>query len=123
MRWLKPNIKSSLYALLGHSGGPADETLQAGTERIRAAMLALLGDRAELEVPLLVRRLRHATEVQTLWYARSDLMAALAAQRGEARARQEVERLTPLFAGLVPGGLCARPSRTYDRQDTIPPQV
>jgi hypothetical protein len=39
-------------------------------------------------------------------------MAALAEQHGEARARQELERLGALFTGLLPAGMTAGSTRT-----------
>jgi hypothetical protein len=68
-------------------------------------MLEALGHDGFRSYPYLGRKLRFAEDVQTLWYARSELMAALASLHGEARARQELERLTRLFHGLLPPGL------------------
>lgn len=111
MRWLKPNLKSSLYALLGHATGPAPEHLEAAIEHIRDAMLDVLGVPGHASHPLLARRIRFATEIETLWYARNDLMAARSGQVGEAQAQQDVARLTRLFDGLVPTGAASRPGR------------
>ena len=111
MRWLKPNLVTSLYALLGHSGGPSPDHLGSAVDRIRDAMVALLGEQGQADHPWLARRLRHATELQTLWYARSDLLSARAAICGEARARREVEEITRLFNGLVPSSLKTRSRR------------
>ena len=111
MRWFKPNLKSSIYALLGHGPAPSALHLDAAMDDIRQAMLALLGSQGVAQHPLLVRRLRYAGDVQALWYARSDLMAALAASQGEAKARQAVEQVSVLFKGLLPESLCGRPAR------------
>ena len=46
-------------------------------------------------------RIYHAREVEALWYARVEMMAALSAERGEAFARQRVDALAPLFVGLM----------------------
>ncbi|TFZ04955.1 hypothetical protein [Ramlibacter rhizophilus] len=102
MRWLKPNIKSSLYALLGHSTGPSPEHLHARIEEIRAAMLALMGSAPDAVHPRLADRLRTAHDIEALWYARSELVAARAAAVGEARAQREVARITAMFGGLMP---------------------
>ncbi|MBL0418787.1 hypothetical protein JI739_00370 [Ramlibacter sp. AW1] len=111
MRWFKPNLKSSIYALLGH--GPAASAIEMDTamDQIRRAMLGLLGSDGIERHPLLARRLRYATDIQGLWYARNDLMAALAAVHGELKARQAVEEVTLLFRGLLPEGLYGRSSR------------
>ena len=111
MRWLKPNIRGSIYALLGHGSGPSPEHVRAAIERIREAMLELLGHEGRSAHPLLARRLEFATELQTLWYARSELMAIRASVRGEARARQEVEEITALFQGVLPVSLSRRSGR------------
>lgn len=103
MRWFKPNLKSSLYALLGHDPAPKPEC--GSIDRIRGSMLELLGEQGQSHHAKLAQRLRYAAEPQALWYARSELMAALAAIHGEARARQQVEGLTPLFGGLLPDSL------------------
>lgn len=108
MRWLKPNLKNSIYALLGHVAGPSGNQLAAAVDQIRRAMLSLLGEQGQLDHPILARRLRHATEIQALWFARDELMAALAMAYGEAKARQKVEGLAALFEGLLPGGLGIR---------------
>lgn len=111
MRWLKPNLVTSLYALLGHTSEPSLDHLSSAVDRIRDAMVALLGEQGQTDHPWLARRLRHATELQTLWYARSDLLSARAAICGEARARREVEEITRLFNGLVPSSLKTRSRR------------
>lgn len=104
MRWFKPNLVS-LYALLGHASGASSDPLNVAVDRICEAMLSLLGEQGQADHPWLSRRLRHATELQTLWYARSDLLAARAAVLGEAGARLEVEEITRLFKGLLPHSL------------------
>lgn len=111
MRWFKPNLRSSLYALLGQSAPPAPELLPEAMDRIRAAMLDLLGEQGQAAYPLLVRRVRFAADPQALWFARSELMAALADLHGEAWARERLDAVTAMFAGLLPPGLQPRPAR------------
>jgi hypothetical protein len=84
--------------------------LESGTEDIREAMLALLGDRGTRQFANLTRRIRYANDIQALWYLRGDLMAALAATLGESDARQQVHQITLMFRGLLPGSLTSRPS-------------
>lgn len=112
MPWYN-TLRSSLHALLGTEDPlvPA-RPLQAVTlEDIRRTMLDLLGeDRSERNVKL-TRRIRYASDVDALWYMRGDLMAVLASSRGEARALDEMERLSGMFTQLLPHGLRARPSR------------
>lgn len=110
MRWLKPNLRNSIYGLLGASPSPTDSVLETGTEDIREAMLSLLGDSGPRNFPQLVRRVRYANDIQALWYLRGDLMASLATLHGEAQARELVSGITEMFSGLVPGSLNSRPS-------------
>lgn len=110
MRWFKGSIRTSIYGLLGNPVAPSDSVLETGTEDIREAMLALLGQAGTKQFANVVRRVRYANDVQALWYLRGDLMAALAATQGEAAARQKVQQITRMFQGLIPGSLTSRPS-------------
>jgi hypothetical protein len=110
MRWLKPNLRSSIYGLLGHAVQPSESILEEGIEDIREAMLGLLGPTAPKHFPQITRRIRYANDIQALWYLRGDLMAALAAHHGETTARDKVAAITARFQGLLPNGLNSRPS-------------
>jgi len=110
MRWLKPNLRSSIYGLLGNPVSPSDSTLENGTEDIREAMLVVLGESGPKHFPQVTRRIRYASDVQALWYLRGDLMAALAAMHGEMAARKKVASITGQFHGLLPNGLNSRSS-------------
>ncbi len=111
MRSGKLNLKSTFFNLLGYVGGAKVAHTPLQLEHLRLAMLETLGESGLAAHPRVARRLRFADDVQTLWYARSELMAALAEQHGEARARQELERLGALFNGLLPAGMTAGSSR------------
>lgn len=110
MRWLKPNLRGSLFGWLGSSGPPTPSTLESRTEAIRQSMLELLGDDGTRRFPVLVRRIRYAGDVHALWYLRGDLMAALAALGSERAAREQMAELTDQFRGLLPAGLTSRPA-------------
>ncbi len=110
MRWTKPNLRSSIYGLLGHPVEPSQSILENGTEDIRESMLALLGDKAPKEFPQITRRIRYASDVQALWYLRGDLMGILASIHGETVARKKVAVITAQFQGLLPNGLNSRSS-------------
>lgn len=109
MRWFKLNIRSSLYGLLGNPG-PSDSILDSTTDDIRESMLSLLGLGGAKQFPQVVRRIRYADDVQSLWYLRGDVMAAVAAGHGEMIARDKIASVTAQFQGLLPRGLSSRPS-------------
>lgn len=110
MRWFKPNLRSSIYGLLGNPVAPSESILESGTEDIRESMLAVLGDTGPKHFPQITRRIRYANDIQALWYLRGDLMAALASIHGEAAAREKIASITTQFQGLLPNGLNSRPS-------------
>jgi hypothetical protein len=110
MRWLKPNLRSSIYGLLGNPAGPSESMLESGTEEIRESMLMHLGEAGFKQFAQTTRRIRYASDVQALWYLRGDLMAALAAMHGELAARQKIAMITSMFNGLLPSSLNSRPS-------------
>ncbi len=112
---LKQTLKNSFYGLLGNlRSTPSDTILDNGTEDIRESMLASLGDNASAHSPALVRRIRYADDIQSLWYLRGDLMAALAAIHDERTAREKLASITAQFRGLLPGGMSSRPSSLVD---------
>jgi hypothetical protein len=109
MRWLSPNLKDSVIALLG-GGELSPAILEDRTEDIRSFMLMELGAFGEQSYPRLMRNLKYAQDAQGLWYARGEVMAALADMHGETVARAKVERISDKFKGLLPRGLSSRPS-------------
>lgn len=109
MRWLRTNLKDSFVALLG--GENTDlENLEERIDGIRKFMLHELGESAKKNNPRLVRTVTFAPEVQDLWYARGELMAAFSDLYGETLARQKIAQVTGLFKGLLPEALNSRPS-------------
>ena len=110
MRWLKPNLRNSIHAILtlGHSTIAEDSVPAYGIEDIRDSMLALVDP--DRDNPHLVRRIRYAGDVQGLWYLRGDLMSALAGRHGEAVARAKLTAINEMFENLLPQGLRSRPS-------------
>ena len=91
-------------ALLGRTE-PTPQALSARTEIIRELMLSEIGDYGEKKFPAVARRVRYASDVQGLWYARSDVMAILANTHGETVARQKVADISGRFNGLLPKSL------------------
>ena len=112
MRWFKPNIRSSFYALLArvHSQEPQTTILQYSIEGIRETMLTMVGDAGDKAFPHVGRRIRYAIDVHALWYLRGDVMAVLAARYGEAEALERIDALTDMFEEFLPQGLRSRPS-------------
>jgi hypothetical protein len=112
MRWFKTNLMSSISALFssGLSSASAESVLEVGIEDIRGAMLALIGVTDEKRFMPVVRRIRYATDVMSLWYLRGDLMAVLATRDGEAQARESLKPITAMFTNLLPQGLKSRVS-------------
>jgi len=111
MRWFKTkDLRSSIYAMFSVSTRASHAEDAASMDQIREAMLAMVaadkGDRAAG----LVRRIRYATDLQSLWFMRGEVMQLLARDHGEAAAREKVDELSSLFAHLLPSGLRSRPS-------------
>lgn len=78
-------------------------------ERVRARMLDLLARHEGGDFYRVAERIRYADEMESLWYLRQDLLAALSAVRGEAAARREVAPLNALFKGMLPHAMTAAP--------------
>jgi hypothetical protein len=93
--------------MLGRSE-PTPQALSARTEDIRALMLHELGDYGERKFPAVVRRVRYALDIQSLWYARSDVMAILANTYGETVARDKLVHISEHFNGLIPKSLTVK---------------
>lgn len=112
MRMNKHSLKTSIYALLSGST-PARVAAKSAArkedrmEDIRDAMLQELHDASE-DYPHVLRRIRLATDIQTLWYLRGDSMSILAARHGENEAGRRMARITTMFHGLLPRGLSPR---------------
>ena len=112
MRWFKPNLRGSIYAIFSSSLGSASETavLDFTIDNIRDAMLALLARPGSDPFPHVTRRIRYATDVQALWFLRGDLMAVLSSRDGEAAALDKIEAISDMFRDTLPQGLRSRPS-------------
>lgn len=98
---------ANLYARLV-SRRPDGRRTAHRVEQIRGAMLGLLGDDGARLYPRVARRIQFSDDEMALWYARGDLMAALADLYGEEAAHRRVTRQTALFKGLVPKAMVAR---------------
>jgi hypothetical protein len=112
MRWIKPGFANSLHNFFAQTSITLRSQPTDCTEEIREAMLGLLGDRVDdRSTAALVKRLRLATDVQDLWFARGNLMSALAVLYGEGLARQKINALNALFDGQISAGISAQKPR------------
>lgn len=112
MRWIKPNLRNSIYSLLGGNPAPVTESvIESRTEDIRQAMLDAIGEAGPTHDPTVTRKIRFAADIQALWYLRGDLMAVLSATDGEVAARDRVDTISTMFEGLLPQGLSSRRAR------------
>ncbi len=102
MRKRMLKLTRRFYQMLGHGSAATRAPQPLRLEYLRQAMLGALGETGCDAYAQTARKLRYADDVQTLWYTRSELMAALAALHGEARARQEIDHLTARFRQLLP---------------------
>lgn len=101
---------SSFLSKLGLGGNDAERVVQR-LEKIRAAMLDTLGEDGAQKYPAVVRRVFHSKDAQALWYARGELMAALADLHGERVAHEMMAEVSTLFDGLLPKSLTPRRTR------------
>ena len=109
MRRTATNVLSGLVSRWsGHKPDP--ERVAHRLEDIRVAMLDMLVEEGAKRHPQVARRIRFGGDAQALWYARADLMAALASESGERSARARTESLSVLFDGMLPKGLMSRPT-------------
>ncbi len=97
-----------MHGLLARPRRVSKAALAGRLEGIRLAMLDALGEVGDERFSQTVRKLRVASDVQSLWYLRGEIMEALASLHGEASAHRQVNHLSVLFRGLLPGGLSSR---------------
>jgi len=99
-------------ALFSTSSAPAPtrEEVRERLDAIRRAMTELASACGGKAASGLAMRIPYAGDVQALWFMRSELMGLLAVSRGEASARESVEKLGAMFNGLLPEALRPRSS-------------
>lgn len=109
MRWMGSGFITSMQSLLG--GLPSEEARRSvQVERVRKTMLDSLGSHGCSVYPRIERRILLAADLQSLWYLRSDLMAALSTLEDEFTARQQLHQITSMFEGLLPKSMFASPT-------------
>ncbi len=103
MRWAKTSLRNSFFGWLGHDVPAAPAAPAERIEAVRKAMLQALEQSSDATHLALERKLLFAKDIGELWYARPDLMNAVAARLGESNARESLARITVLFKDLQPG--------------------
>ena len=96
-RWWRPRFLDSAPSL--------DES---ATDAVRAAMRRLAQQAPAAGTARLMGAIERADDVRTLWFLRSPLMNALAAQHGELGARAAVAELDRLFRERWPDAPVSR---------------
>jgi hypothetical protein len=74
-------------------------------ENIRDAMLRALStleDHHQNDALKIWSEIVRATDIQTLWYLRSDVLRLLADFHGEPVARKKIDDISEMFRGMVP---------------------
>lgn len=99
MRWAKTSLRNSFFGWLANE--PVAES-NDDLETIRKAMLQTLEQDSDGVNSAIERKLLFAHDIDQLWYARPDLMNALAASKGEAAASTSLAEITLLFETRVP---------------------
>lgn len=108
MRWITTQMLASLVdRLVNRKLDGREAAVQMA--HIRSAMLELLGEDGARRHPQVARRIEFCADEMALWYARSDLMAALADLYDEETAQRQVARQSAMFRGLLPKSMMARP--------------
>ena len=85
----------------------------ARLEKIRAGMLQGFAVCGEASHPLLQDRIRFATDLESLWYLRTELLAAMTQAVGADDAGRRLQDITTQFIGVLP---LATTTRTHRRK-------
>jgi hypothetical protein len=101
MHKLTSQLVSSMYGLLGLSV-PDKSRIRTRIDHIRQAMLDSLGNEGCANHRQIARRVLFASDLQGLWYLRSDVMAAISSQQGESVASEKLRQITAMFQDLLP---------------------
>lgn len=102
MRWGKTTLRNSFFGWFMPSTEPPPAVgTPAHIEEIRHAMLLCVGDTGRPRDLALGRKLQMTDDIQTLWFARSDVMQSMAKSIGETEARERMEIITAMFDGLI----------------------
>ena len=112
MSWLENTIRSSLRGLLGRDQALEGDDVELQVQRIQQAMLdALHNAQAGPEQGRLRERIIFAADAKTLWYLRGDLFHVLTDAAGPGSARQRLDAISSMFAGVLPPSMRPRPRK------------
>lgn len=105
MRWAKTSLRNSFFGWKANRpvAEPSDHL-----EMLRKAMLQVLEQGRDANNAALERKLLFASNIEELWYARPELMNAIAASQGESVARARLAQITQLFEDGTAGKPRAR---------------
>ncbi len=112
MKWITSSLATGMQVLFNSQSANQEKRIQHAVEDIREAMLQALSrpgagpaDATKLEL-----KVTYANDLQDLWYLRGDVMASVAAAKGEAAARTTLNQISEMFKGLLPKSQTSRPS-------------
>lgn len=102
MSWKFSWIASSLSGMLRDTDSTAsvDTQLEHIREELLACMLPCIKELNSQ--PPVWSRVLYSTDIQSLWFLRSDVMQILCEHVGETRASQTMARITDMFRGAIP---------------------
>lgn len=83
----------------------------ARLEKIRGEMSKALAACGETAHPKLADRIRFATDLESLWYLRTELLAAVSECVGAESAGRSLESITAQFIGVLPIATTTRTNR------------
>lgn len=109
--------------LLGESASSAEVEIRV--EEIRREMLAIMSESFDQQTARpaswtrVWSKVSHASNIQTLWYLRIDLMALLSAHCGENVASDKLAAITKRFRGVLPPAQMATTDRRRQSMRTL----
>ena len=104
---MRKKIARAVSRLVGRAQGRITVKEEAvRTEAIRAAMLEVVYEvyttQKSAESAKVWSDISRASDFETLWYLRSDVLRVLSGFNGEVTSRKQLEPISELFRGLVP---------------------
>ncbi len=110
MSWIPSSLVTGVQNIFNGQGSGHAARVQSALEDIREAMLNGLGESGASTASKLELKVTYANDLHDLWYLRGDVMAAISAISGEAKARRKLDEISDMFRGLLPKALTSRPN-------------